>query len=90
MKGKLMCGAPRMLVACGIALLAGVLFLAVPADADPPGFDHFRTRFPLVGAHERITCQSCHQGGLFEGTPTRCVLCHDGSGFRARCRRWCA
>ena len=47
-------------------------------------FDHFRTRFPLVGSHERVMCESCHGGGIFEGTPTRCALCHDGSGTRAQ------
>lgn len=65
-----------------IAILLGI---ALSAQGQPwEGFDHFRTRFPLVGAHERITCESCHRGGVFAGTPIRCALCHDGSGFRAQ------
>ncbi|MDE0886052.1 MAG: hypothetical protein OSB70_11020, partial [Myxococcota bacterium] len=46
-------------------------------------FDHFRTRFPLTGGHERVACENCHVAGLFEGTPTRCSTCHDGSGIRS-------
>jgi hypothetical protein len=46
-------------------------------------FDHFRTRFPLVGKHERLNCESCHLGGEFEGTPTRCAVCHDGTARRS-------
>lgn len=69
----------------GVATLTSLLLLVVAANAEgPEAFDHFRTSFPLVGAHERITCESCHRGGLFEGTPTRCFLCHDGSGVRAQ------
>jgi len=58
----------------------GFLLLAVAASAQDVPFDHFRTSFPLIGAHERITCESCHRGGVFRGTPTRCFTCHDGGG----------
>ena len=39
-------------------------------------FDHSRTQFKLTGAHAGVTCQKCHIGGLFKGTPTTCSSCH--------------
>ncbi len=39
-------------------------------------FDHAATRFPLEGAHAQARCESCHEGGRFEGTPTACQACH--------------
>jgi hypothetical protein len=67
---------PRLALLAALALPA-----SVPAQDVP--FDHYRTRFPLVGAHERVDCERCHAGGVFRGTPTRCIACHDGSGVRA-------
>jgi hypothetical protein len=47
------------------------------AFAQKPGaFDHLRTGFPLSGAHQAVRCDSCHQRGVFKGTPTRCAACH--------------
>ena len=70
-------------VAALLALaLLGVLGLAGPvgvARAEPPVFDHDLTRFPLLGVHERTDCETCHVGGRFTGTPTRCAACHDGT-----------
>ena len=63
--------------------LAGVLLAlcGTPASAQDVPFDHFRSRFPLAGAHERVDCERCHGGGVFLGTPTRCETCHAvGSG----------
>jgi hypothetical protein len=40
------------------------------------GVDHSRTRFPLTGAHQGVSCDRCHAGGRFAGTPTDCVACH--------------
>jgi len=55
---------------------------ATPGLAQDEAFDHFRSRFPLVGAHERVDCEQCHSGGVFRGTPTRCAVCHDvGAGL---------
>jgi len=42
-------------------------------------FDHFETNFILNGAHERTKCASCHNRGLFKGTPTQCTGCHSTS-----------
>ena len=39
-------------------------------------FDHGNTRFPLLGAHARATCQSCHADQNFAATPRECVSCH--------------
>lgn len=51
---------------------------ARPAPA-APSFDHDTTRFPLTGMHLRVSCERCHSGGLFAGTPTDCRSCHAGA-----------
>ncbi|MBL8221876.1 MAG: hypothetical protein JNL62_21750, partial [Bryobacterales bacterium] len=36
-------------------------------------------RFPLIGAHAAVNCESCHRGaasGVFKGLNTECVTCH--------------
>lgn len=40
------------------------------------GFDHARTRFPLVGAHAAAPCAQCHAGSRFRGVETACIGCH--------------
>ena len=40
------------------------------------GIDHSTTRFPLVGAHQGVSCAQCHVGGRTTGTPTDCFSCH--------------
>ena len=40
-------------------------------------FDHRSTHFPLEGAHIPVTCETCHKGGIFKGTPTACASCHN-------------
>jgi hypothetical protein len=39
-------------------------------------FDHDRSSFPLTGAHRSVSCQGCHSGGKFQGTPSTCSACH--------------
>lgn len=39
-------------------------------------FDHARTDFPLLGAHARATCASCHADKTFKGASTACASCH--------------
>jgi hypothetical protein len=41
-------------------------------------FDHSRmTKFPLVGGHSTLRCQSCHKGDLHKDKlDMRCVSCH--------------
>ena len=42
-------------------------------------FSHQTTRFPLEGMHIKVTCETCHKGGIFKGTPIACLGCHNGS-----------
>ena len=65
------------------ALLVAALLAPVPAPAQPstgPTFDHFTTGFPLDGAHLTVDCESCHVGGVFQGTPFECSSCHSTGG----------
>lgn len=39
-------------------------------------FDHAGTGFALTGAHVSLACERCHAGGVYTGTPTACVACH--------------
>lgn len=39
-------------------------------------FDHGLTAFPLTGAHRAVTCNDCHAGGVYKGTPVACASCH--------------
>lgn len=58
---------------------------SVKAWTDLPSFDHSTTKFPLVGAHAKLSCEECHKpneasGTLteasFKSTPTICSSCH--------------
>ncbi len=40
------------------------------------GFDHQRTQFPLIGAHEQTPCISCHKDLRFSQTSSQCADCH--------------
>jgi hypothetical protein len=53
-------------------------------------FDHARSSFPLTGAHRSVSCQGCHAGGRFQGTPSTCSACHarpasHGTVLRGNC-----
>ncbi len=39
-------------------------------------FDHSKTRFPLLGKHQKVECKACHKTAVFRGAPTECVACH--------------
>ncbi|WP_455388261.1 cytochrome c3 family protein [Petrachloros mirabilis] len=39
-------------------------------------FDHNKSRFPLMGKHEKIQCKSCHFTPAFKDAPTECYSCH--------------
>jgi hypothetical protein len=43
---------------------------------DPPGFDHAKSRFPLLGSHAKVKCQDCHADQLYRKTPSTCIECH--------------
>jgi hypothetical protein len=46
------------------------------------GFDHSKTKFPLLGAHRAVACGACHKSlsGTkeiqFKGTTQKCEQCH--------------
>ncbi len=40
------------------------------------GFDHTRTRFPLLGKHVSATCLACHNDRVYAGKPSVCASCH--------------
>jgi hypothetical protein len=73
------------------ATFAAIFLLKVGAWALPgPGrdFDHGKTRFPLVGPHTKVACESCHPAAgdsrQWTGVPTDCHGCHgDRNNHRA-------
>jgi hypothetical protein len=40
------------------------------------GFDHARSRFPLVGKHVNAKCNECHKTQRFKEAPRDCWSCH--------------
>jgi hypothetical protein len=49
--------------------------------ADINGFDHSKTKFPLLGAHRTVACADCHKPttvyeSRFKGTSQACEACH--------------
>ncbi|MFH1018335.1 MAG: cytochrome c3 family protein [Pseudomonadota bacterium] len=43
---------------------------------DELSFDHSKARFPLIGKHQGVKCQACHEGGKYWDFDTNCVGCH--------------
>jgi len=64
--------------AIGLMLVAAACALLAPAAgrAAAPVFDHFTTGFELLGLHRDVSCEACHVGGIFKGTPHDCFACH--------------
>lgn len=56
-----------------LALLSMQAMAATPAVLD---FDHTATGFLLNGVHATTACETCHVGGVFQGTPRNCDGCH--------------
>ena len=44
----------------------------------PAAFGDHDEWWPLNGKHETTSCEGCHAGGVFEGTPRTCDGCHMG------------
>src|SRR3974390_1626207 len=68
------------------AWLSGIVALTIlllpslaSAQQGASKFDHFKTGFPLTGAHAFVDCVSCHINGRLQGTPRICSACHNGS-----------
>lgn len=64
-----------------VAIIAFSIALYAPiASAQVAGlsrdFNHMSTGFPLTGVHTTVTCETCHVGGVFKGTPRDCAGCH--------------
>jgi hypothetical protein len=39
-------------------------------------FDHNKTKFPLLGKHEKVGCKDCHADRRYKPTPLDCYACH--------------
>lgn len=38
--------------------------------------DHKKTKFPLEGKHQQVTCNGCHVNKEYKNTPIDCICCH--------------
>jgi len=47
-----------------------------PDGWDRVSVDHSKFAFKLEGKHVNVSCEKCHQNGVFKGTPTDCYSCH--------------
>src|SRR5687767_13582499 len=76
---------PQQRILWTVVSLALVAALAMRiATAQRSAFDHMTTGFELQGAHRDVSCESCHVGAMFKGTPRTCTACHTmGSRFSA-------
>jgi hypothetical protein len=63
-------------VALAALLLAAAGAASLAQGANPKDFDHLKTGYPLTGRHAQTRCESCHQNGIFKGTPRDCASCH--------------
>jgi len=43
---------------------------------EAPFFAHDLTSFPLLGEHDNLECDSCHETQVFAGTVNQCADCH--------------
>jgi hypothetical protein len=75
-----------MLLQMIVIFVASLWLVSMPATAQTQSagikvdqnFDHTHTKFPLEGAHQKVTCETCHEGAVFKGVPTACASCHNG------------
>ena len=65
-----------LVFATGLFLVASAEAATVPNQR--LAFDHLTTGFALIGRHEFVSCETCHVGGVFKGTPKQCTGCHNG------------
>jgi hypothetical protein len=64
-----------------VFLFLSIALLSSHSWAENKPFDHFSTGFELRGAHQDLQCESCHQRGIFAGTPRACKQCHERNGL---------
>ncbi|MEY4750917.1 MAG: hypothetical protein RIQ60_3131 [Pseudomonadota bacterium] len=75
----------RLLLICVLLGLAGLGGTAAwGQSAGSKAFDHTRTGFSLSGQHKQQRCETCHQNGVFKGTPRDCASCHTSGARFAR------
>lgn len=43
---------------------------------EAPFFSHDLTQFPLLGEHDNVECEDCHDSQVFTDAETDCVACH--------------
>lgn len=43
---------------------------------EAPLFTHDLTAFPLLGEHDNLECESCHETKVFAETDAECISCH--------------
>lgn len=41
-----------------------------------PEFDHNKTKYPLLGMHQKVACMQCHTSPVFSNVGTKCADCH--------------
>ncbi len=51
------------------------------------GFDHSRTKYPLLGRHAKLACESCHGGGKQKPAFAACRDCHRDAHEAAASKR---
>lgn len=73
---------PRYLWRVWLAFATGLFMVAAAHATTVPNqrlaFDHLTTGYALVGQHVFVSCEACHVGGVFKGTPKQCTGCHNG------------
>ena len=74
-------GIAKAAFACVLAFALAPAAMAAGAVEGEQGFDHLKTGFALIGAHQSARCESCHVRGVLRGTPRDCASCH-GAGAR--------
>ncbi len=45
-------------------------------DWKVPGFDHNKTRYPLLGKHVKVACKDCHLTPRYKDAARECYACH--------------
>ncbi len=78
MTAKLMQQITLMVFAVFMAFVCGSGLAATSVGNS--SFNHNTTGFALSGAHNRVSCESCHTQGVFRGTPKDCASCHRPGG----------
>ncbi len=69
---------------CLVAVILSGAAAGAWAQTTPRTFDHLKTGFALTGTHLAQRCESCHQLGVFKGTPRDCASCHTAGSRLAR------